>query len=69
MLNGLAPAAESYDEEGGVDDEGDGGGKRQQQQQQPQATVLPDGVIDVTPAVPPPVSNVCVLSPVLCVCF
>lgn len=63
MLKGLAPAAEPYDEEGVEDDEGDGGGK-QQQQQQPQATVLPDGVIDVTPTEPPPVNIVCVTSPV-----
>ncbi|CAN0270001.1 unnamed protein product [Ectocarpus sp. 12 AP-2014] len=64
VLKGLAPAAEPYDEEGGPDDEGDGGGKQQQQQQQeqqPQATVLPDGVIDVTPTEPPPVMVVAAL--------
>lgn len=62
VLKGLSLPAESYEQQD-EDEEGGGGNtggenqqepRRQQQQQQSEATILPDGTIDVTPLEPRP---------------
>lgn len=76
VLKGLAPVAESYDEEEEEGEEGAAGGHRGEsggmavdgvEAPQQQATILPDGVIDVTPAKPKPVHTSC--SSISCVSF
>ena len=67
VLKGLALPAESYEQQDEDEEGGEGGTgeenqqeprrqqqQQQQQQQQPEATILPDGTIDVTPLEPRP---------------